>query len=68
MDLNEVFELRVTKFNLGQAFVSYRREFESYPTKEEMLEFIKELDKDYPDTVKFHTRLEVNKINVLIRF
>jgi hypothetical protein len=61
-ELKEVYVLNVTKFNFDDPFKWFEKEFDYYPSKEEMESFLNEVDKNNPKYSSFGTELNVEKI------
>ena len=67
MDLQEVFILTLTRYNLNQAFVSCNEEYDHYPTKEEMILFTEKVNESDKQHSNFYTALKVDKVFKVIR-
>ena len=61
-ELKEVYILNVTKLNFDDPCKWFEKEFDYYPSKEEMESFLNEVDKNNPKYSSFGTELNVEKI------
>lgn len=61
-----VFKLVLTRYNYGQPFVSVKKEFDTYPTEDEILQFLELANTKRPEHKDFHTDLKVEKIHTVI--
>lgn len=67
MDLEEIFILTLTRYNLNQPFMSSYEEYKHYPTKEEMISFTEKVNEFYKEYRDYYTTLKVDKVFKVIR-
>lgn len=61
-NLVQVFIAKATKLNYGERHHSIKKEFDHYPSIEELQELLQSYDKEHPDLIGLETMLNVEKI------
>ncbi len=59
-DLEKIFTARIIRYNFNEPFAYFKKEFKTHPSKEELLEFLEDLNKK-DETRDYKTTIEVTE-------